>query len=111
MKQKKLLPKRKQRFWALLPLLLTVLLAVYLVVGSANVQKSVDDKTLAQLSNTIRRYAAQCYALEGSYPEDLAYLQTHYGLTLDATRYVYHFRNLGANMMPEIAVFALVKTQ
>lgn len=57
------------------------------------------------LENTIRSYAVQCYALEGAYPETLQYLEEHYTLALDREHYVYHYKSIGSNMVPEIYVF------
>ena len=51
------------------------------------------------------RATVQCYAIEGRYPPDLAYLEENYGLILDREHYVYHYRLEGSNLMPEIQVF------
>ena len=59
------------------------------------------------LEQAVRRAAVQCYALEGSYPSDLTYLEQHYGLMLNHDRYVVHYQSLGSNLMPQIAVFSL----
>lgn len=111
MKKKRLFPKKTPRVSFVLPLLLSLALLLYFVKGSSGISSSVDAKQLDQLSRTIRRYTVQCYALEGRYPQSLEYLEQRYGLTLDRERYVFHYRNLGANMLPEIAVFELGPVQ
>jgi hypothetical protein len=88
-------------------LLMAALLLLFLVTGVSNVSDSAASKQLSQLNNTVRRYAVQCYALEGQYPESVEYLSARYGLALDTRHFVYHYRYLGANIMPEIAVLAL----
>lgn len=50
--------------------------------------------------------ALQCYALEGSYPVDLAYLADNYGLQLQEDRYVYLYQSYGGNLTPVIEVIA-----
>ena len=55
----------------------------------------------------MRRAAVQCYAIEGRYPRDAAYLEEHYGLILDTEQYSCHLKPVGDNLMPEIFVFLL----
>jgi hypothetical protein len=95
----------RRRLGYVLSLFVIALLIVWLVVGVSNLSFTAASKQLAQLNYTVRRYAVQCYALEGRYPDNLEYLGLHYGLTLDYRHYVYHYRYLGANIMPEIAVW------
>ena len=109
--RKRLLGLGMRRKGYVLPLLTTAVVVVWLIIGTLGVSTSVSQRQLAQLNRTVRRYAVQCYALEGRYPENLEYLETQYGLTLDKSLYVYHYRYLGANIFPEIGVFALVSKQ
>ena len=111
MKQKRLLTKRRLGFKPLLPLLLAAAMLYWLIVGALGVSTALDSQRLEQLTATIRRYVVQCYALEGRYPDSLDYLEKNYSLTLDRERYVYHYQNLGANILPQIAVFALNTVQ
>lgn len=52
----------------------------------------------------IERAVMQCYALEGMYPPDLAYLQKNYGLILDQDQYVYLYEIVAGNIHPIIGV-------
>lgn len=85
-------------------LLFAVLVLGLCIWGFRNVAASAQREQVETALQAVRRAAVQCYALEGAYPADLAYLQTHYGLILE-DRLVYHYRALGANLMPEIQVF------
>ena len=60
------------------------------------------------LEESVRRSAAACYAAEGMYPPDLAYLQEHYGLQIDGSRYTVCYSVFGANMGPDITVLETV---
>jgi hypothetical protein len=60
---------------------------------------------LAVVENAIRRAAVQCYALEGSYPPELSYLEEHYGIQLDYSRYDFLYSTFGSNIIPQIKVF------
>ena len=57
-----------------------------------------------QLELSIRRAAAACYASEGVYPPDLSYMQEHYGIRVDETRYKVIYEVIGSNLMPDITV-------
>ena len=59
--------------------------------------------------DTVRKYAVQCYALEGAYPEKIDYLVDNYMLTLNKDEYVYHYVFIGANLVPDITVFPIEK--
>ncbi|MGI6579184.1 MAG: hypothetical protein ACOX3H_02895 [Saccharofermentanales bacterium] len=91
-------------FWAV-----AIFAAVALSIGSGVTAagKTSVSRQIVLLKDAVRREAVQCYALEGSYPQDLAYLQERYGLRYDADRYVVHYKFLGGNLLPEISVFYL----
>lgn len=61
-----------------------------------------EDKEI--LEEALRRSSVACYAAEGFYPPDIAYLQEHYGLQYDETRYIIHYERFASNLMPEITV-------
>ena len=52
----------------------------------------------------LRRGCAACYAAEGIYPQDLEYLEEHYGVQVDGDRYVVHYEIFAQNLMPDITV-------
>ena len=56
------------------------------------------------LEDAIRKAAVACYAAEGFYPPDVAYLQEHYGLQWDSKTYVIHYEIFASNLMPDITV-------
>lgn len=60
-----------------------------------------------QLEETLRLSAVSCYASEGIYPPTLAYLQEHYGVTVDTGRYAVFYDIFAENIMPEITVVKL----
>ena len=45
-----------------------------------------------------------CYAAEGVYPPDLAYLEEHYGVQIDEERFTVSYVVFGSNLMPDITV-------
>ena len=79
--------------------ILAVLFFLFLVlviwIGLENLSTSTQSEQLIATEQAVRRAAVQCYALEGSYPSDLTYLEQHYGLMLNHDRYVVHYQSLG----------------
>ncbi|WP_295586495.1 hypothetical protein [uncultured Oscillibacter sp.] len=57
-----------------------------------------------RLEQSLRQASAACYAAEGIYPPDLAYLEEHYGVQVDDKRYTVDYRVFASNLMPDITV-------
>ncbi len=82
-----------------------IVIALVLLIGSvANYGDKNEALNQSNSRDTIEKYVIQCYASEGSYPPDLAYLTKHYGLILDEERYIYEYDVFASNIMPEIKV-------
>ena len=62
----------------------------------------LEDKAI--LEDALRRTAVACYAAEGFYPPDVAYMQEHYGLQLDNNRFTVRYVLQASNLMPDITV-------
>ena len=63
---------------------------------------SAQDKQ--QLETALRRSAVACYAAEGIYPPDLAYLEKNYGIQIDEKHYTVKYEFIASNLMPDITV-------
>ncbi len=94
-----------------LPVLFFAALIWLLTMGLNNLSKTTETERLKSAEQALRRAAVQCYALEGQYPPSLEYLEQNYGLMLDRDQYVYHYQGIGANLMPQIAVFSTGQPQ
>ena len=57
-----------------------------------------------QLEEAIRRSVITCYAAEGVYPPDFAYVKEKYGIVVDETRYLVVYDVFAENLMPDITV-------
>ena len=88
-----------------LSLMVLFLLILVLIGGMENFGETSSEESIQLVEEAVRRAAVQCYAIEGSYPPDLAYLALHYGLVLNKEAYFYHYEVLGANLMPQISVY------
>lgn len=89
--------------WLLLPLLALCAL-LWFSTALNQVETGHDRQGKARLEESLRRSAAACYAAEGIYPPDLAYLQEHYGVQIDEERYTVYYDVFASNLMPDITV-------
>lgn len=62
------------------------------------------EKSCLILTESVRKSAVHCYAIEGQYPESVAYLEKYYGLNYNEKRFKVHYELIGANLMPDIFV-------
>lgn len=77
---------------------------VFLLVALTRLDRGRSREDIRQLEEALRRTAVACYAVEGIYPPDVAYMQDHYGLSYDESRYVVHYDLVASNFMPGITV-------
>ena len=89
---------------AVLWLAVLVLAFAFFFNGLSNVTGEVSEQGRTKLENAVRRAAVACYAAEGAYPPDVAYMVEHYGLTVDESRYIVHYEIFAENLMPDITV-------
>lgn len=83
-----------------------VLLAAVVCLSTALTRLEVDrrEESRQLLEDAVRRSAVACYAAEGIYPPAVAYLEQHYGLQIDETRYTVFYEVFAENLMPDITV-------
>lgn len=82
-----------------------MLAAVYiLLVSAGNVNERQQAENLKQMEDSIHKAVLNCYAIEGSYPATLDYVEQYYGLQIDHDRYDVFYEVFAQNIMPEITV-------
>lgn len=94
-----------------LGLLFIVIVLVFMVFSMKNYDYSDKELGAEQIEKIIRHYATTCYALEGSYPSNLEYLQKNYGLILNNDLYTYHYDAFASNILPDIKVIKKAGTE
>lgn len=87
----------------LLPVLAVAVLLCFLSAVS-NLTRGHAGEDMRQLEEALRRAAVACYAAEGIYPPDLAYMQERYGVQIDEKRYIVDYISIADNLMPDITV-------
>ena len=84
-----------------------IILAVIVVFFSSAVggaSGKADSSAAGALENAIKRAAVQCYAIEGFYPPGVAYLEEHYGIVIDKSKYIVEYNCYSENIIPNINV-------
>lgn len=81
-------------------------LLVLLVVGLGRVSEQNDAAQAQALQDAVLRAVVTCYAVEGRYPGDAAYLRQHYGLIYDETRFIITIDAFADNLLPDISVLS-----
>ena len=97
--------KKKKKYRQLLYSVLLVEMMMF-VSGFVDdrIRLSNESEQTAILEKAVTRTITQCYALEGSYPPDIAYLTTHYGLTYDPDQYLIDYQYIGSNLRPDVTI-------
>ena len=84
--------------------LIVFCVAVFVLIAVGNLELGRQEEDIRQLEQALQRTAVACYAVEGVYPPDVAYMRTYYGLTYDESRYTVHYKLVASNFMPKIDV-------
>lgn len=90
-------------------ILIMVIVGLIIFSSIDNFKDQYTENRAAEIRSTVIQYVAQCYALEGAYPPDLAYLEARYGLQLDKDKYIYHYEMFASNIFPDVQVYAIPK--
>lgn len=93
-------------YWrrVLLSVLVFILLLLAFSIGTSAIFRETASKQTEHLYLAITRSIAHCYASHGYYPENLEYLQSHYGIYYDTDQYFIDYQVLGENIFPEVTI-------
>jgi len=93
---------KSKRF--LLEVILLAAVLVFVLAGVQSVKTGSAAEGLAVTEKAIHRAMIQCYAIEGAYPPDVAYLEQNYGVLIDHEKYFVYYEAYGENIMPDVVV-------
>ena len=85
-------------------LFLALAVALCFLLAVLRLEQDRRAEGLRQLEDALRRTAVSCYAAEGFYPPNVAYMQERYALQWDESRYAVHYNRFASNLMPDITV-------
>ena len=83
-----------------------ILLCFFWALSNLTRDKAEEDRL--QLEKSLKKAAVACYASEGMYPPDPEYLETHYGVRINHSRYVVVYDIFASNLMPDITVLEVL---
>ncbi|TCL53863.1 hypothetical protein [Allofournierella massiliensis] len=101
---KRVLSLRARLITAAVLLAVLVLAALGLMLGSRQVGRDLDTASAQALRQAVLQAAVQCYAVEGSYPASLDYLEENYGLLVNHDRFIVTYEAFASNLMPQVNV-------
>lgn len=92
------------RIWQFISMFFVIGFVIFFIAGIHTVDNTTSSEQAKSLETTVRRSVAQCYAVEGTYPPSLEYLQEHYGLVYDTDSFYIDYTAIGSNIMPDITI-------
>ena len=84
--------------------LILIVAAVLLAAAGSRSSKDMSHEAVLSIREAVERAALQCYAVEGAYPSDLAYLQENYGLSVNTRDFYIHYDAFACNLPPDVRV-------
>jgi hypothetical protein len=84
-----------------------LLILFILLLGLTTLSSQSETKLSESLKASVLRSTLTCYAVEGRYPADAEYLETHYGLTYDHSQYIVSLDSFADNLLPDISVLRI----
>lgn len=80
-----------------------VVIAVF-VIGISFISGTSGKGEKDILTDAINKDIVHCYAIEGYYPPNLTYIEDHYGLSYDRSKYVIDYNAIGDNIYPDVTI-------
>ena len=96
--------RKKTFIRTFLPLLLVVVIFAGFIYGLQSTSGSATGERQEILERAIKKAVIHCYALEGFYPQDISYLEEHYGVLIDHKRFIVFYETMGTNVFPDFRV-------
>lgn len=103
----RLYKKKKISAGPIFGILLFVICFIFFYVAIANVSDDVDENEAQTLKKAIDKAITTCYAIEGTYPENIKYIEDNYGVVIDYDKYTVVYDILSANIKPNVIVAPL----
>lgn len=92
------------RFFRILPILVIIGLLALFTASASLIENAADKEQRASLEAALRRCIMQCYAVEGTYPPSLGYIEENYGFFYDDDKFYIDYAAIGANIIPDITI-------
>ena len=91
----------------IITILIFIMVAGLLYGQVRNMSEEVRQSDMDMLKNALENAIVTCYAIEGSYPESLEYIEEHYGVKIDREKYFVDYDKSLINIRPKISVYTI----
>jgi hypothetical protein len=85
-------------------LIIAAAVLLLVIFGYQRISADMHAQTSESIAALIRRYAVECYAVEGAYPTSIEYLEKNYGLVYNENKYIVSYESYSSNQIPSIEV-------
>lgn len=96
--------QRRRRRMAAAAAIVALVLALGCAVGWGAARQQALEQGSASVRDAVLAAAAQCCAVEGSYPSTIEYLEEHYGLSINHRDYAVTYEAFASNVTPSVVV-------
>lgn len=96
--------KERKNLSFLFPTLLLIGTIFIFIFCTNELSKNSTSQEYEILDRALSRSITQCYALEGTYPPSLSYLEEHYGLTYNKEHFFVDYQYIGSNLLPDYTI-------
>jgi hypothetical protein len=74
------------------------------VVLFTRMDLDMNRQAVESLRNSVTEACVQCYAIEGTYPVSISYLEQNYGIRYDASKYLVSLSSGSKNELPAVQI-------
>lgn len=96
--------KEKKNIMVFLPAFLLAVVLLVFVLTTNKLSSTNTNQEYEILDKALTRSITQCYALEGTYPPSLVYLEENYGLTYNKDHFFVDYQYIGSNLRPDVTI-------
>ncbi len=100
-KKNKLIPNKG----VILMIVIFVFFLAFFYSQIGDLSKEMSSSNVDAVSQAIENAVITCYAIEGSYPESIEYIEKHYGVVIDYDRFYVDYSIIAGNVKPAVAVY------
>lgn len=100
-------PISKSVLSILVPVIIFFAVFFLFLPSVSSISATTEQEETENLKQAVIRSTIYCYAVEGAYPESLSYLEEHYGITYDHSKYLISYEVHASNLMPDITIISL----
>lgn len=101
-------PDLKKRIFSSYSISVVIFITVIVlfIYGISTVSNSSVTNDRDILEKAINHDIIHCYCVEGMYPPSVKYMEDHYGLIYDSSKFIVDYEYIGANIMPRVMIIS-----